>query len=215
MPGIAPFWPLHLRFGGKRRLFGATSCFQGLFATGDSTVPPEPLQLAYTISLDGILTGFDIGYQLYDDASEAESFRLAHHLGASIVQFIEGHPTQTFWLDVFDRVRLSGRTHVLPYRCDGPNLKRYMRVVLSPERDKLLRLEHYLVRVSPLPLPLRFRSETSAPSIRCSICNDVRHGGVWREPEMALDLGLLKAGSINRVIYDICDDCKRLPDRVD
>ena len=45
-------------------------------------------------------------------------------------------------------------------------------------------------------------------SVRCSMCNRVRHNDLWREPEEALAAKLLRREHINFVIYKICPGCR-------
>lgn len=113
------------------------------------------------------------------------------------------------WLDaIFQFARLSGTSVERPYRCDSPELKRFMRIRVDVEEGGVLRIEHETVATEQRVVPVHIRYAAGSRKNtrqRCSICGRVNDGG-WQEPrpEHADE----SDGII--VIYTVCEDCKRL-----
>ena len=97
----------------------------------------------------------------------------------------------------------------IPYRCDGLSVKRFCQMFLTPQDAGAIAIAHTLVREEPLPTRLRFEASSATESVRCSLCNQVRHNDVWREPEVAFAANLLRREHANMVIYKICPSCRR------
>ena len=169
---------------------------------------PEIPQLHYVIDNEDILTSVEAKYVLAGDGFEAHSYELAQAVGSNLMDFILGEPTRAFWAAVFDKVRRARNPFEVSYRCDAHDLKRFMKVRVADVGNGSLSLAHFVLRTEPLPVPLRFSSHVGAESTRCSICNDVRHGGAWVRPEIAWGQGLLKTGSVNLVNYAVCGSCR-------
>ena len=169
---------------------------------------PEIPQLHYIIDTRNVLTSIEASYVLTGDGYEANSFQLAALVGTDLMDFVTGEATRLFWQSVFDNVRRARNPFDVLYRCDTHDLKRFMKVRIAPRKDGGLLLAHYVLRTEPLPVPLRFSFDLASESTRCSICNDLRHGGEWVRPEIAWGLGVLQAGNANLVNYAVCDACQ-------
>jgi len=137
--------------------------------------------------------------------------------GTNLFSYIAGEATRSFVWTMIDAVRKLQRPNKRPYRCDTPTLKRSMEMTIIPEGNGLLRLEHRLVATEPLQRPLSFRSahrlDYKPPlRLRCSMCNQVRIGQVWREPDEHAKL--LNTLETTPVVYSVCDDCREAAGRV-
>ena len=143
-------------------------------------------------------------------AREDDEFPLlsADVIGTALSQHITGDETREFIADIINAVRRLGQPRTIKYRCDAPKFKRFMQMILTPEEAGRVRITHRLIREEPLPAQIRFDAELASDSVRCSMCNRVRHDKVWREPEAALAANLLRAEHENFVIYKVCDDCR-------
>lgn len=169
--------------------------------------PFAPL-VSFSIDAKGILTSIEATYEVFSSPTGAAP-ELVGAVGKELKQFIAGEPTRAFWRRVFDGVRRSRASRVIRYRCDAPDLVRYMAVTVVPLEAGSLLLKHTFDRTEPLPVHLRFVTTRTAEAVRCSICNDVKHQGVWRTPQAAWSEGFLAPQNANTVCYDICGDCGR------
>jgi hypothetical protein len=130
-------------------------------------------------------------------------------LGRPLRQFVSGDPTR-MWLDaVLALARLKGEPVERAYRCDCPDLQRFMKMRVVPEKGEVLRLEHHLLSSRPRPA-VRFipcsQSVDGKPILRCSICCRIQDGENWREPAPRQEGPYL-------VVYTVCSECQQKMDR--
>lgn len=137
--------------------------------------------------------------------------------GTNLFSHISGEPTRNFVWTMIDAVRKLQRPCRRRYRCDTPNLKRNMEMTIMPDGNDLVSLEHRLISTEPLSRPLLFRSaepldDRKPLRLRCSMCNRVRLGQDWHEPDEQPDL-VGKPEPIS-VIYSICGGCRDVAGQV-
>ena len=128
--------------------------------------------------------------------------------GRSIWDFVTGDATR-MWLDaVFQYARLRGLKVERPYRCDSPDLKRFMRMRVVPEQASILRIEHEILsteqRIASVIIKCGSITMKNTRQ-RCSICGRLKNIGGWQEPHEDHVNG--PGGII--VIYTVCEDCQR------
>lgn len=68
-------------------------------------------------------------------------------LGHSLWQFIEGNETREMYQAILQRVRIENSNTIIPFRCDSPTLRRYMRLELTSQADGCVQLDGVLERV--------------------------------------------------------------------
>lgn len=128
--------------------------------------------------------------------------------GRTIWDFVAGDATR-MWLDaIFQLTRLRETSLERSYRCDSPDVKRFMRMRVVPEQGRLLRIEHEILATEPRPVPVSIQYAANALDEirrRCSICGRI-HNGSWLEPQAEH----VDASNRIMVIYTVCEDCKRL-----
>jgi LSD1 subclass zinc finger protein len=153
------------------------------------------------------------GWEAFALANGAPTLAVGTLIGTALLDSITGKVTRVFTQGLLARVRATGRPLVLPYRCDAPWERRFMRMELSPLEGGGIRLRHWLLRSEPqaplvyLEMACQRGSDTH---VRCSLCNRVKHREAWLEPgELMGCLGLAPAGPL-RIIYGICPACARL-----
>jgi hypothetical protein len=141
--------------------------------------------------------------------NEGMSACAAQVLGFPLRRFVSGDDAR-MWLDTLLQLAgLTGQPLERPYRCDSPDLQRFMSMRIVLEDSGLLRLEHRLLRVQRRIRPVRFVSSAgSCPSLRlrCSVCGRVRAHHCWMEPEHCCQGG----GSTTEmpVVYTVCPECR-------
>ncbi|AXJ01997.1 hypothetical protein CYPRO_2758 [Cyclonatronum proteinivorum] len=130
-------------------------------------------------------------------------------IGRPIWDFVTGAPTR-MWLEaLFQLAELRNEPVERIYRCDSPQLKRVMSMRISPEDEKVLRVDNELISVEPLEKKVVIRHHSRNPDttirMRCSICGKIKVGEEWNEPvELTEDN---PAGII--VAYTVCGSCKQ------
>lgn len=127
--------------------------------------------------------------------------------------FVQDAATRMWLESLIALVRLRSVSIQRPYRCDSPDMKRFMQMNIVPEDEGILRVEHSLVRCEPKSRSVWIDSFSKANSdvrVRCSICGRVRLDKEWIEPDR-LSSSTSRGGIAKlAVIYGVCDDCKTL-----
>lgn len=129
-------------------------------------------------------------------------------IGRPLWDFVVGNTTRMWLETLFGSARLCGRIIERPYRCDSPNLKRFMQMRIGFERGGILRIEHKILATEKRSTPVHFQHPAKAQrntSQRCSICGRVK-AGTWREPIEAA----AEASAVILVVYTVCEDCRRI-----
>ena len=142
----------------------------------------------------------------------------ARVLGTPLMSHITDPETRHIYRLLIDRTRNTGRRSRFCYRCDSPDLRRFMEMRISrlPRgqvefRSRALRLE----RREPVPVldpALRQRSRDVLEM--CGWCKDVRVQALWLELEEAVQrLGILAEAALPQISHGICPTCsERLKD---
>lgn len=133
-------------------------------------------------------------------------------LGESLWKFVHGDVTRMWLETLFTLARLRGTAVERPYRCDSPDIKRYMRLNIVPENSGTLRVEHITLstelRKSPVYMQAAKRLSANV-SLRCSICGRMEFDNAWFEPENYPELKDTNRSGYVQVIYTVCKDCYR------
>lgn len=135
-------------------------------------------------------------------------------VGRAIWEFITGRETRHISRLLLDKVRAGGRSISIQYRCDSPELKRFMEMEIVPLeggsvdfRSRILRLE----RREPVPLLDPGTSRGDEFLTICSWCRRARVASVWVELDEAVKkLQLFSSVSLPQLTHGICQDCARL-----
>lgn len=130
-------------------------------------------------------------------------------VGTRLVDAIAGDPVRMYMTAILMRVRASGQSEAIPYRCDSETTIRRYIMTLEPLAEGRVRVTHHLDSEENTNLIISVRPAgvgLGAP-LRCSICCRIREQGVWVDP--------FKQGRNRdlRVIHSICEDCKKAPIR--
>jgi len=133
-------------------------------------------------------------------------------VGRSLYEHVTGEVTRMFVWTMFDAARKLGIERTQPYRCDTPDLKRFMEMRIVPGPAGTILVRHRLVSTEPIIPHVRVRAAMPGTPLRqvvlrCSSCNQLRHQGVWVEPEhLAKDVS---GGDLDvQVAYSICPSCR-------
>lgn len=134
-------------------------------------------------------------------------------IGTSIWAWVGGPDTRTVLGKLLDRAFAGAELRGIGYRCDSPELRRFMEVDASLEADGMLRLTHRLVRAEPREQPAELLARSSpraADLIRmCSWCNAVYvENAGWLEIEEAARVSpLLSRVRQPSITHGVCDAC--------
>jgi hypothetical protein len=160
------------------------------------------------------LDGLDVMVRVNEGWTE---FALENHapqllpervLGHSLWEFLDDETRSVYQL-LFRRVRTAGKATALRMRCDAPELRRHMELVIAPEADEGLAiacetLATYPITYSP-DTPVRVGEFVRV----CSWCNRVAvSDDEWVDVELAMPrLGLLEQYPVPNLTHGVCEEC--------
>jgi len=136
-------------------------------------------------------------------------------LGRSIWDFIADQPTRDFYRQVFSSVRTTDRPAVVPFRCDSPTLRRFMRLEVRHQVGCGIKLKSILVRAEPCERRQVLDGETPPCDRRITMCSCCKQ--VLIEP-----LGWVSLDAANHhphvcpddhrpsIRYEVCPACDAL-----
>jgi hypothetical protein len=167
----------------------------------------------YEIDERDVLVDVDAAWLLFARECGAAELGVEKVLGRSLWEFVSDVQTISLYVEIFARARASRTTVVVPFRCDGPEVRRFMELSISPGNrpgnlalvGRLLRTEHR----PPVALldPLVPRSESFVRM--CSWCKKVQVGEEWLEVETAVSrLELFGEPVLPQLNHGICDSCQ-------
>jgi hypothetical protein len=138
-------------------------------------------------------------------------------LGRPLWDFITGEETRQLYRGVLTNVRRTGRTVELPFRCDSPRVRRFLRMAISPLPDGSVRFEIRAEREEPrepvfLLDPAARRSDELVTI--CAWCKHVRlPHGEWVATENAVHrLRLFERELMPSLSHGMCPSCIRKTD---
>ena len=129
-------------------------------------------------------------------------------LGQRLEPFILDDNTRMFFTTVFQSVRQTLRERRIEYRCDSPDEKRFMCVIIEPIGRGKLRLIHQCLKTEPMAPPVVITpalEEEQAETVRCSICNRIEFQGIWMEPDIVSER---ENRTRFMVSYTVCPLCQ-------
>jgi hypothetical protein len=133
-------------------------------------------------------------------------------VGRSLWDFIAGDETQQLYRTLLQRVRARNASTVVPFRCDSPTLRRYMRLELTPEPNGSVQFDGVLERVEQT-VPYNLLDQNFPRSMQmltlCSCCKRIlmeNYG--WLEiGAVAERLDLLNKNIAPKLRHSLCPEC--------
>ena len=130
-------------------------------------------------------------------------------IGTNLFSCIADEMTKLFYHTLFAEVSRERRDIRLPYRCDGPDIRREMTIAVLPDSHDRLTIVSIVNEVSEIGRP-DFTCDAKSPQVRCSCCNSVLIDGTWHDSrEAQLSGGALELNEEGQapVCYGICPVC--------
>ena len=113
-----------------------------------------------------------------------------------------------------ERVRETNISARVPFRCDAPDLKRFMVLELEPLSDQAIRFSSWIEEEEEREaLALLDPDRAVDPDLMvrmCAWCKRIHAGpDRWRELEEALgEMGLFQLDPLPKITHSVCKDCQ-------
>ncbi|MGA2686412.1 MAG: hypothetical protein ABSF51_15340 [Verrucomicrobiota bacterium] len=133
--------------------------------------------------------------------------------GTSLWNYISELATQEFYRIFMNKVRTTGRTMVVPFRCDGPECRRFMEMTMASLGAGALEFRSLLLREEARPkvelLDPHFPRTEEWLTV-CAWCKKVDVAG-WVEVEEAVRrLRLFDRARLPRLTHGVCPACREV-----
>jgi hypothetical protein len=168
--------------------------------------------LCYRVGSKGIILQVNQAWTDFAIANATPELAAERVCGQPLERYIHGMEARELWRMLLERVRAQQTRVVLPFRCDAPELRRFMEMTVTA-RDggdvdfatRLLRAE----RRAPVALLAQPASVGADLLPICSWCKQVRlEDGTWVEVELAIErLDLFGLDSLPQLTHGICPRC--------
>jgi hypothetical protein len=133
-------------------------------------------------------------------------------MGRSLWDFIDGVETTRLYKAIVQRVRTSILRVMVPFRCDSPTLRRYMRLEITRQPEGSVQFDGVLERVEPttrLNLLDPAFPRSRATLTLCSCCKRalVEPYGWLEIEDVAVRLHLLEEKNAPQLRSAVCPEC--------
>lgn len=138
----------------------------------------------------------------------------ASSIGRPLWDFVSGQTMRKLQSSLLRRIRQTGQMVELPFRCDGPDVRREMEIGIQPQASG----EGLLFSARVLSEAMRLRQgllDSSQPRGNgliemCGWCDRFLVDGEWVEVEVAMErLGPMSADELPGVTHGVCAQCSR------
>jgi len=174
----------------------------------------EPMSkcIYVTDKLDRIISVSDNWLQFAQENQAGETCHPDNIINKPIWDFIYGIETKQFYEIILKTVRTKNKTVTLPFRCDAPEKRRYLELIISPIQQDNIQFASTIiyeelrdaVKIMELGIP------RSDKLIRmCSMCKKVELSeSTWVEVECAVvSLKLFEKKKLPQISHGLCTEC--------
>lgn len=172
----------------------------------------KPNEYIYVVDERNIILEVSENWQTFADRNAAGGLTRASVVGKPLLDFFEGSETRHLYEILMDKARRTNQKLVIPFRCDGPCVRRYMKLSIVPMKDGKLEFTSLCAREESRPVIqlLDTSIERSDGSIElCSWCKSVKAGEKWIEVEPAIyRLNLFQTTPLPKLNHSICSSCE-------
>ena len=164
--------------------------------------------MEFSVDQDDLIVRVNAAWDHFALANDGVHLANNAALGLNLLDSVSGKASKSFMLALLELARRRDREVCFDYRCDSPRLRRFMRARLRSDSSGAVHFSHEHLCGENFPLPVTFKTAAQRArdtAIRCSLCNHVRHDGLWKLPEFVSQQAF--DGRTVSVIYGICPSC--------
>jgi hypothetical protein len=175
----------------------------------DANNQADNLDVVYRIDAQDRIVKVNIGWTRFAEINGASHLDRDQLIGQPIWEFIVDKDTSRIYEVLLREVRENCQTLTFPFRCDSPEMRRYMEMGLVACGQGCVEFRSRMVRTERRERRL-YCQYTAVPAqgllLRCSFCNRVRYQGEWVDVATAADT-ILDRDMPLQVCYAICSAC--------
>ncbi|MEO2032810.1 MAG: hypothetical protein ABGZ35_12060 [Planctomycetaceae bacterium] len=165
----------------------------------------------YRVNADDRIVSVNSDWLSFARENQASHLSVKTVVGRPLSQFVTCKEMQHLYDTIIEKVRRTRRTIVIPFRCDGPTVRRFMELAISSCTDGDVQFTGRLIREEPREAVSFVDStvdRTDEFVVMCSWCKRVEASGRWLEVELAVRrLNLFDHKEMPQITHGICGDC--------
>ena len=174
-------------------------------------------QFIYRVNAENRISYVDSTWVAFAAENGLPSLTAKLVIGTLLWDYISGAGMRQFYRMFMAKVRSTGLPVNVPFRCDGPDCRRFMEMGIILLARNALEFRNYLVREEPRPRVELFNPKFPRKGellTVCSWCKKVK-ASRWLEAEDAVrELKLFESIGVPMISHGICPDCERTLRRI-
>jgi hypothetical protein len=137
-------------------------------------------------------------------------------VGTSLWGYVSGQKVAHLSRELLAKVRGSGREATIPFRCDSPTVRRFLRMRVVPLAGKRVEFHTWVEREATFSEPVPFLDPAVPRDLdtllrMCAWCKKLDVEGTWLEIQDAIGrLRLFDHPAVPAITHGICDRCFEL-----
>jgi hypothetical protein len=169
----------------------------------------------YVIDANDVITEVNEAWRSFAEENDGAGLGEAV-VGTWLWQHFAGLEVKHLYRVLLDRVREVRKGVTIPFRCDAPDLRRYMMLEVTPQEGNSVRFSSWVEAAEARPRMLLLeagRPENPDALLRmCAWCKRVGSGKEgWQDLEEALvDQELLTRDPLPKITHGVCPDCQAM-----
>lgn len=181
--------------------------------------PIRPVcEYRYEVDAEDVISSVSSEWLSFAEENGAPDLARDVVIGSSLWTFVAGAETRHLYRSLFGKARDGGLPIAVPFRCDAPERRRFMRLTITPSVHGSLVLIGVLLREEDrrhLRLLERGRGTSADLITMCGWCKRILvEAGEWLDPEAAIDrMGLFELTEVPRITHGICAACMDVVER--
>ena len=176
-------------------------------------VAPAPRhRYRYRVDASDVVTWVDAMWLAFAKENGAAELVEESVVGRTLWDFLAGDDIRRLYREIHSRVRTTGKSVLLPFRCDSPSLQRHMRMTITLRDAGELEYESRVDRTIPQRRLDALDPQRQRSNVVLKICSCCRRAFFeplgWLDMEdVSVRLGLFETTKVPELCYVICPEC--------
>jgi hypothetical protein len=171
-------------------------------------------ELVYQIDDRDFIVSFNGAWQDFALEADCANLTVQKIRGRRLWDFVRDSTTREIYRTIHDRVRRTRKPVNVPFRCDGPAIRRHMEMSVSSAGDQHLEFRTRTLRIehrAPVALLDHNRPISDKFLLMCGWCKQIDLSDGWVEVEEAVKMLELFEGGLPLpgLSHGICPSCKK------
>lgn len=172
--------------------------------------------LLYTVDSNDTITEVSDNWTAFaNDNAWNAACRPEEVVGKKLWGFIQGIETRYLYKELFQRVRSGSACGPIPFRCDSPQERRFLELVLAPSQNGQIEITSTILRTerrAPVALLDSNAPQSNDEKVTiCSLCKKMETPHAWIEIEAGLtQQRIFESSKMPRVTHGLCPECYRI-----